>query len=231
MTIRTIHRPRFDSDTARVRVLHDAVDERIDSRVVVVNLGMTDAVTGTRQPAPLPPLSSTIVTGGTVSGALVLLIESPESGPGHQGLEARARQQGWTDFYGDDGPVLLRSPQDTVGTVLLDRGAVLRQDGLPRTPTPHTVRTNLWFSPAGTDCGIHNVHPFIEVHTQVAGYGRMQKFDAKDHGSLYEDQQLSPGVTNPVPFCADRSGELVYPWHQYRADTDCLWLAIEYHQE
>lgn len=230
MTISTAHRPNFDSDIARVRVLHDAADEHVESRAVVVNLGMTDAATGTRQQAPLPPMSSTIVTRGTVSGALVMLIDPGALEPGDDDLEAQARRHGWQDFYGGDGPVLLRSPQDTVGTVLLDRGVVLRQDGLTHGRTPHTVRTNLWFSPSGTDCGIHNVHPFIEVHTQITGYGRMQKFDSKDHQSLYEDQQLSPGVTNPVPFCADRAGELVYPWHQYRADTDCLWLAIEYHQ-
>jgi hypothetical protein len=58
----------------------------------------------------------------------------------------------------------------------------------------------------------------------------MQKFDASDHASIYEDQQLSPGAMNPVPFCIDQDGELVYPWHQYRADTDCIWLALEYHQ-
>ncbi|RPF21610.1 hypothetical protein [Myceligenerans xiligouense] len=226
MSARTTHRPNFDGHVAHAAILHDAVDEPVTGRSVVVNLGMTDAFTEGTQRSPLPPLSSTVVTGGTVTGDLVMAITPGEG----EDLGARARERGWEDFYGGDGPVLLKSPQDTAGTVMLDRAAVLHQDELARGAERHTVKVNLWFSPAGTDCGIHNLHPFIEVHTQVAGYGRMQKFASKDHASLYEDQQLSPGATNPVPFCLERDGELVYPWHQYRADTDCVWLAVEYHE-
>lgn len=35
---------------------------------------------------------------------------------------------------------------------------------------------NLWYAHAGTHCGIHNQHDFPEVHTQIYGIGRMQKF-------------------------------------------------------
>lgn len=226
MSATIAQRLSFDSGLASAMVLRDATDVPISERTVVVNCAMTEASTGTAQRAPLPPLSSTIVSAGTVSGELVVLVVS------HDGTdpERLARDYGWLDFYGGKGPVLLKSPQDTIGTVTLDRRVVLHQPGLVSRPGLCTVRANLWFSPAGTDCGIHHVHPFIEVHTQVSGYGRMQKFDAKDHASLYEDQQLSPGTTSPVPFCIDRDGELVYPWHQYRADSDCLWLALEYHE-
>jgi hypothetical protein len=222
----TTQRLSFSSDLASAVVLHDAVGVPITERSIVVNCATTDALTGTAQPSPLPPLSSTIVTAGTVTGELVVVVV-PDDSPDQ---EHRARELGWSDFYGSGGPVLLKSPQDTVGTVSIDRSAVLRQPGLAPGRQAFTVRANLWFSPAGTDCGIHNIHPFIEVHTQVSGYGRMQKFDASDHASIYEDQQLSPGAMNPVPFCIDQDGELVYPWHQYRADTDCIWLALEYHQ-
>ncbi|WP_125777585.1 hypothetical protein [Antribacter gilvus] len=207
-------------------MLHDAHEIPITARSVVVNCGTTDAYTGTAQLAPLPPRSSTVVSAGTVTGELVVVVAPRDVGD----QERLVRELGWTDFYGGGGPVLLRSSQDTLGTVELDRRTVLRQPDLEPGAKPFTVRANLWFSPAGTDCGIHRIHPFIEVHTQVSGYGRMQKFDSDDFASLYEDQQLSPGVTNPVPFCTDRDGDLVYPWHQYRADTDCVWLALEYHE-
>jgi hypothetical protein len=225
MSATTAQRLSFDSDLAAAVVLRDAVGVPITERSVVVNCAMSDAFTGTTQQAPLPPLSSTVITAGTVTGELVVVM-APRDGTD---LEQRARAAGWLDFYGDEGPVLLRSPQDSIGTVVLDRRVVLHQPGLSATPAPFRLLANLWFSPSGTDCGIHDTHPFIEVHTQVSGYGRMQKFDARDHATLYEDQQLSPGTTNPVPFCADRNGAFVYPWHQYRADTDCLWLALEYH--
>jgi hypothetical protein len=221
----TAEKLNFDSTLASAVVLREAVEFPITERTVLVNLAPTDAFTGTAQLAPLPPLSSTILVHGTVTGELLLAI-TPRA---VENQEEQARTIGWHDFYGDGGPVLLRSPQDTIGTVTLDRRTVLHQPALEPRPEAFTVQANLWFSPAGTDCGIHNVHPFIEVHTQITGLGRMQKFDDKSHTSLYEDQQLSPGITNPIPFCIDVDGAFTYPWHQYRADTDCIWLALEYH--
>jgi hypothetical protein len=90
---------------------------------------------------------------------------------------------------------------------------------------------NLWFSLEGTDCALHNQHDFIEVHTQVHGTGRMQKFRAHEPRTLYEDILMSPGFTTPDPFCeVTGDGQFAYPWHQYYSDSDCIWLAIEYHR-
>ncbi|QZQ55724.1 hypothetical protein KZI27_02315 [Curtobacterium sp. TC1] len=225
MSISTAERLNFDSALVTAAVLRGAIEFPITERTVIVNLAQTDAFTGTAQLAPLPPLSSTILVHGTVTGELLLALSVPTAGD----QEQRARDLGWLDFYGDGGPVLLKSSQDTIGTVLIDRRTVLRQPTASSTPERFTVKANLWFSPSDTDCGIHNVHPFIEVHTQVSGLGRMQKFDDVAQSSLYEDQQLSPGTTNPIPFCIDVDGTFTYPCHQYRADTDCIWLALEYH--
>lgn len=216
----------FDSPMAPSRLLRDVDEYPIDERTVIVNIGTSDAFTGQSQLAPLPPLSSTILASGTITGEFLIAVTLTEASD----QEQAARDLGWFDFYGPDKPVLLKSPQQTVGTVSLDRRAVLHQASTDPTPRPFTVKANLWFSPAGTDCGIHNEHHFIEVHTQISGYGRMQKFASKDHGALYEDQLLSPGTTNPIPFCIEDAGEFIYPWHQYRADTDCVWLALEYHE-
>lgn len=215
----------FDSELASAHVLRNALRVPVLEPIVVLNVAMTDALTGTTQLAPLPPLSSTIVFDGTVSGELLVLIACRDVGDPEQA----ARKAGWSDFYGSAGPVLLKSPQHVVGTVDIDRRSVLRQPTLSPASQAFTVKANLWYSPAGTDCGIHNEHLFMEVHTQIVGHGRMQKFTQKDHASLYEEQRLSPGTTNPVPFCVDRDGHFVYPWHQYRADSDCIWLALEYH--
>lgn len=217
----------FSSALTHAVVLRDVQEFQVEGPVVVVNVAGSDAFVGHGQSSALPAFSSTILHRGTVSGAMLMLL-SVETVPNEEQL---ARDLGWADFYGSDPgqPVLLRSAQDTLGTVLLDPAAVLRQPALVPGEKTFTVKANLWFSPAGTDCGIHNRHDFIEVHTQISGLGRMQKFTSQEHASLYEDQQLSPGTTNPVPFCLEREGTFTYPWHQYRADTDCVWLALEYH--
>lgn len=82
---------------------------------------------------------------------------------------------------------------------------------------------NLWFARSGTSCGIHNEHAFKEVHTQIYGIGRMQKFKNKSPESIYNEVYMPPGFTHKPFYSTDN----VYPYHQYYADTDCLWLAIE----
>jgi hypothetical protein len=216
----------FSGPLTHASVVRDVTDFPVTVPVIVVNLDSADAYVGNGRFSALPSFSSTILHSGTVTGGFLALLtlESVTNG------EAAAREAGWTDFYGSrpGTPVLLRSPQTDLGVTEFDPSTVLRQ-GLPADKRKYSVKANLWFSPAGTDCGIHNQHDFIEIHTQISGLGRMQKFTAKDHGSLYEDQLLSPGVTNSVPFCLQQEDTFVYPWHQYRADTDCVWLAIEYH--
>jgi hypothetical protein len=94
----------------------------------------------------------------------------------------------------------------------------------------YVVQTNLWFAPSKSNCFIHNQHAFLEIHGQIFGRGRMQKFKTQDYAAIFEDQLMSPGFTTPVPFCRVVDPcTFTYPWHQYYADTDCVWIAIEYH--
>lgn len=90
-----------------------------------------------------------------------------------------------------------------------------------------TIGFNFWYAAAGTSCGIHNEHNFKELHTQVFGIGRMQKFHKNDRNSIYQEVFMSPGYTHEPFHNEDRT----YPWHQYWADTDCIWLAIEFYSE
>jgi len=87
------------------------------------------------------------------------------------------------------------------------------------------LELNLWYAPAGTHCGLHNMHDFQEVHTQIFGIGRMQKFRENNIDTLYQEVYMSPGYTHEPLY--NIRGK--YPWHQYYADTDCIWLAIEQH--
>ena len=84
---------------------------------------------------------------------------------------------------------------------------------------------NLWFAAAGTNCGIHNKHDFNEIHTQIYGWGRIQKFHKNDAKTLCNEVSMGPGYTHE-PFYDERGA---YPWHQYAADTDCIWLAVEFY--
>ncbi len=129
------------------------------------------------------------------------------------------------------------------------------------------INSNLWWLPAMSDAAVHHCHykDFIEVHTQLLGAGRMQKFDdietrdlqctgdeiyplgthspppaAGYYGvpgthqldrafgqGMYEEYRLAPADTNvPFPY-VDDDMNFIYPWHQYYADTDCLWVVWE----
>ncbi len=125
---------------------------------------------------------------------------------------------------------LWRSPQDDIGAVAFDPTTLPGQKSPPQGVANFQVKVNLWFAPANTNCFIHNQHDFIEIHSQITGHGRMQKFRAQDYSTLYHDELMSPGYTTAVPFCdVAGPGRYVYPWHQYYADDDCIWMAVEYH--
>ena len=218
-------------------------DYHIQERTIVINPHIENVYVGEPPCKPIPPFSSTILTDTHIEQAtsLILLRVKDETNIGNIILE-----QGW-ELYGDivkkspgkgtglSFPLntpLWRSPQDDAGFITFDPAHILDQARTPQAQERFQIKVNLWFATEQTNCFIHNQHSFIEVHTQVYGNGRMQKFKAQDHQTLYEDQLMSPGYTTPVPFCrVGPDNTFVYPWHQYYADTDCIWLAIEYHPD
>lgn len=231
----------FSGDRVRARVVDDVRDLHIEGPTIVVN-PTSEPVFVERWPRKaIPPLSSTILSGIGVDRAdtLVLLDANADA----DGAQSITTEPGW-GLLGDlledphvtgglpfprDIP-LWKGPQDGIGSLALDPGRLLGQGDSGT--EEFDVRVNLWFAPAGTSCFIHDQHDFIEVHTQVLGIGRMQKFTAQDPATLYEDIAMAPGYTTPDPFCA-RAGDggFTYPWHQYHADTDCVWMAVEYHRQ
>ncbi len=225
----TVRELDFSSSAISAVTLSDVCEYNFGGPWIVVNLAGSDATVAADVPTTFAPLDSLLLSDAAVTGQL--LVAFSISDPGRVVADARAN---WLDFYADRGaaapyPVLLKSVQHSVGRTVLDLPSVLRQPGLGR--SAFTVRLNLWYSPADTACGIHNEHDFIEVHTQLFGRGRMQKFRLKDEFTKYEEHLTSVGNTNPAHFCREHAGRFVYPWHQYYADTDCLWLAIEYHAD
>ncbi len=132
----------------------------------------------------------------------------------------------WEKF---DDISLWKSSQPEITQIKIDPFYLLGQSKTPKTCKNFLIKVNLWYAPEKTNCGIHNEHNFIEIHTQIYGTGRMQKFRENNPDTIYEDIVMNVG-TSHFPFCAiDENLNFVYPWHQYYAETDCIWMAIEYH--
>lgn len=101
---------------------------------------------------------------------------------------------------------------------------------------PFNIKCYLWFAPQQSHCGIHNNHKYIEIHTQISGIGYLPKFSQQDITTIYEDYRMAPGYSTTKPFCVVTADEtesckihFTYPWHEYYAETDCVWLVAEYH--
>ncbi|WP_298917834.1 hypothetical protein [uncultured Nostoc sp.] len=204
----------------------------IQNRTIVINPQASDAHLSEVPASVIPAFSSTILNDTIIQKAESLfLLEVVET----NNIAKLIFEQNW-DLLGnliDDFPKdvpLWRSPQDEAGIVELDPYSMTRQCSTPQQKERFSVKVNLWFAPSNSDCGIHNQHDFIEIHTQIFGQGRMHKFQVKAFNSLYEDMLMSPGYTTFVPFCqVQENQKYLYPWHQYYADTDSIWLVIEFH--
>ncbi len=77
--------------------------------------------------------------------------------------------------------------------------------------------------------GLHQEHAFCpvpgfrEVHTQIAGFGKMQQCRERDIDTLYLEEPMAPGATHRPMY--DARGN--YPWHQYETITPSVFMAVE----
>ena len=220
----TLVEASFSSVALSLYTVSNAVNFTVDEPTIVVNLSGCAATINVPYGGYIPPLASTIINPGVpVSGVLMAFIKIPTQSID----ESTIRELGWENFY-DTETILLKSPQDYVGSAELVPSHILCDTNAPKKYINYNVKLNFWFSPAGTNCGIHRDHKFIETHTQIFGIGKMQKFKDNTYETLFEEQVLAPGQTQSSIF-GRWEDRLVYPWHQYYADTDVVWLAVEYH--
>lgn len=77
------------------------------------------------------------------------------------------------------------------------------------------------FAPSGP----HQTHDrdFDEVHAQILGFGKMQKFETSDTSTYFGEYIMAPGIAHDK--CYDSEGN--YPWHQYQSITPCVYCPIE----
>jgi hypothetical protein len=197
---------------------------------VVVNISPNPVVTGGDVPAIIPPWKSTMLRGGAISTGdrvAVIKVRNPTNlgGVGFRGWDWLGNR---ISSFPRDTPLYI-SPKDRVGSVMTDPYVFTNERQVAEDPQEFDVTLNLWWSPGDTDCFIHNEHPFLEVHTQIHGLGRMQKFSARDQSAIYEDVVMAIGYTHD-PFCrVVGRNKWQYPFHRYYAETDSVWLAIELH--
>lgn len=124
---------------------------------------------------------------------------------------------------------LYMSPIDTVGLVEADPFFFTGERPRAEVAQTFEIRLKCWWSPNQTDCFIHNEHPFLEVHTQIHGMGRMQKFRERDAATVYEEVLMAPGFTHEAFCTVGGLAQWTYPWHRYFTDTESIWLAVELH--
>lgn len=219
----------FADDFIMARLVDNPRDLPVDD-AVVINLSPSPLLTGTQHPAVVPAWKSTWLKGGTIRAgerAAIIKVLQPTNLGG-------CMFRGW-DWLGHriksfprDTPLFI-SAQDSIGTVTTDPHVFTNERAVPQAPQEFDLKLNLWWSPGDTDCFIHNEHPFLEVHTQIHGSGRMQKFSQRDPATLYEDVLMPVGYSHD-PFCrVTGPNQWTYPWHRYYADSDSVWLAVELH--
>ena len=222
----------FSSDRLRAFVTLGNGPLLLKGQAIVVNANANVMNVEGWKREPLPSMSSIQLQDVVVDASPNLLLLSPSADLRPKDI---IKDPNWTQFCGGDQRVnLWSSPRDTIGEVLLNTAALSHAADESPSSTAHyerfSVVANLWFAPAGTDCLIHREHSFIEIHSQIVGVGHMQKFHSQNHASLYAAVALAPGATTERPFCVvNNEGAFIYPWHQYFAESDCIWLAIEYH--
>lgn len=199
---------------------------------VVVNLDHEPMHIGGPVPSVIPGWKSATLFNGIITSAKRVAVLRVQSETNLGGLVF-----GEWDWFGNRFAKFPRttplyiSRYDHVGSVKLDPFVFANQREEASDVRDYNVRINLWWAPTGTDCYMHNEHPFLEIHTQIHGVGRIQKFVDRDESTLYEQIIMAPGYTHDPFSHVEENGLPTYPWHRYYSDSDCIWLAIEFHPE
>jgi len=197
---------------------------------VVTNLSNEPMKVDGDVPGIVPPWKSTTLRGGRIARAeLVSVVDIPD--PTNLGGVVF---DGW-DWFGNHlaefphTTPLYISKHDIVGQTTINPWR-FSNDPEPRNETvDYDIKLNLWWAPARTDGVIHNMHHFLEIHTQIYGFGRIQIFADQAGTELYREISTAPGDTHDPIVKVMGARHYIYPWHRGWTDEDCIWMAIELH--
>lgn len=105
-----------------------------------------------------------------------------------------------------------------------------RHKGVPFWMTPKQqlaagTEIKICYGKPHATAGAHQEHPkvFDEIHVQLGGIGRVEKWSDCGADSLYQQYILAPGSTHDS--LCDKKG--CYPWHRYYSITHVTFLVIE----
>ena len=175
----------------------------IDDTSIVINLGEKGILIKDR---PLQYLKSTIVRNVILYDIQrALVIEGYEKTGADAELFSKIQKQ-WPLMYDI-------TREERFKGVPARRSAIEKVDH---------IELKLFYVSALTNVGLHKQHNHLEVHTQLLGYGKMQKFEDKNYDTLYQEEILAPGNTHD-PFYNEKH---VYPWHQYQSISDSIYLYV-----
>jgi hypothetical protein len=197
----------------------------------VINLSNEPLIIEDSVPQVVPAWKSTNFRNGIIAKAERAAIITV---PSTTDLGGITFGEGW-DWFGNrlakfprNTPLYI-SCYDWIGTISANPFIFSNSDFQREAADHYRVRLNLWWSPANTDCFIHNEHPFLEIHTQIHGSGRIQFFRERDEMTLYREISMMSGYTHDPFVHVTGQRDWAYPWHRYFSDSDAMWLAIELH--
>ncbi len=221
---------QFSDNFVEAYVVEDLHDFHVEDGVVI-NLHDSPMLVGENVQSVVPAWKSTMLRRGVIASAQRAAVIRVRSSVNLGGIPL---EKGW-DWFGNrfakfprTAPLYI-SRYDEIGEIKVDPLIFTNQSSTPQALRAYRMRLNLWWSPTGTDCYMHNEHPFLEIHTQIHGSGRIQKFRERHEATLYEEITMAPGHTHDPFVRLNASGRPEYPWHRYFSDSDAIWLAIELH--
>lgn len=194
-----------------VRFLSNEKSIPIKDKTIVLNLAETPILIEDQK---LGSLQSVIVADTTLLGVERAVIVDGVADHDDQAHLFQTVRDAWPSAFDVRGEERLRgvahfmSPKTWVGSVGLS--------------FYHSASVPL-------NVGLHREHPFCpvpgfrEVHTQIAGFGKMQQCRERDIQTLYLEEPMAPGTTHKPMF--DDQGN--YPWHQYETITPSIFMAVE----
>ena len=190
--------------------VEDEQEYFVRGKGLVVNLSNIDEGTLYVKNMPVFPLKGTIVENvalTSVAKALVVKEYDKDSGDPQFFRAIRAK---WPTLYQVSG---------------LERHRGIPYYKSPQVTVGGNVRINFCYAEPMAPSGRHQTHSpdFDEVHAQILGFGRMQKFTEDRGETFYQEVIMAPGIVHDRFY--DEKG--LYPWHQYCSITDCVYMPIE----
>ncbi len=195
-----------------VEYVEDEEKYTCETKSLVFNLAERSGKSLYIKRIPVLPLKGTVAEGVVIEGIVRMLVV-----------------KNYDSFRLDD-PKFVQRVKKTWKS-LYECSGIERHKGIPYFKSPKAriggdTEINFCFvSEPMAPSGPHRDHDrdFDEVHAQIRGFGKMQKFVENDTSTFYQESIMAPGVVHEKFY--DEDG--VYPWHQYHSLTPCIYMPIE----